>query len=179
MNSSLNNILTRAVLQRFRQDQGKQFLQVTGKAGETRSDVEQLCQYGFRSRPLAGARGVMLAYGGNKQNATVINVDDKRYGQDTLQEGDVMLYNEMTGTRIILRDDDIIATAANQASVTVGSTTFTIGTASIVLVAGGKTFTFDSTGLTTDGKVISNGIELDTHLHGGVTTGGSNTGAPV
>ncbi len=33
--------------------------------------------------------------------------------------------------------------------------------------------------LTTGGDVIANGISLDTHVHGGVTTGGGNTGEPV
>ena len=33
--------------------------------------------------------------------------------------------------------------------------------------------------LTTTGDVVANGISLDSHVHGGVTTGGGDTGAPI
>jgi phage baseplate assembly protein V len=146
MSSSIDNLLTRAVMQRFSQDQGKQYLQVTGKAGEVRSDVEQICQYGFRSRPLAGSRGVMLAYKGNKDNASVICVDDQRYGQDELEEGDVMLYNEASA-RVILRDDKILASSDEEISDTVNLSFVKILDGSIETnVNGTKT-------VTTDGEV--------------------------
>lgn len=121
MSSTVDNLLTRAVLQRYSQDQGKAFVQVTGKLGEIRSDVEHISQYGFRSRPLTGARGVMLAYKGVKQNATVICIDDKRYGKDvTLEEGDVLVFNEKTA-RILLQEDKILATADEEISGTVNN----------------------------------------------------------
>jgi phage baseplate assembly protein V len=149
MSSSINNLLTRAVMQRFRQDEGKQFLQITGKAGEVRSDVEQICQYGFRSRPLSGSRGIMLAYGGNKDNSSVICVDDKRHGKDELEEGDVMLYNEKTGTRLILRDDKILGTSDEEISDTVNESFVKILDGTIETnVNGTKT-------VTTDGQIQS------------------------
>lgn len=200
MSSSINNLLTRAVLQRFSQDQGKQYLQVTGKAGEIRSDVEQICQYGFRSRPLQGSRGIMFAYMGNKQNATVALVDDQRYGQDELADGDVMIYNEESA-RIKLVNDVITVDADEQIKATVGTTTADITTTEIELKVAstwisivdgsitfsidGVTWVFDSTSMTgtadiiTTGVIDSDGIELKLHAHSGVTTGGSNTGNPV
>lgn len=49
--------------------------------------------------------------------------------------------------------------------------TFTIGAATI---------TIDENGITVDsGDVVADGISLKTHVHGGVQSGGSNTGIPV
>jgi phage baseplate assembly protein V len=209
MSSSLDNLLTRAVLKRYRQDQGKAYVQVTGKKGEVNTDAEMICQYGFRSRPLEGSRGLMVAYKGNKQNVSVLCVDDKRYGQDELEEGDVLIYNEATA-RTIFKDDKILATADEEISDTVnlsfvkitdgtiesnvngtktvttdgevkhtvGSTTMTITASSIEFVVGGKTYTFNGTAMTADADITSNGITLDSHVHGGVEAGASNTGAP-
>jgi len=143
MSSSIVNLLTRAVLQRFKQDQGKQYLQVSGKAGELRSDVEQLCQYGFRSRPLVGSRGVMLSYKGNKDNSTVICVDDKRYGKDILEDGDVMLYNEASA-RVILKDNKILSSASEEITATVNNSFAKITDGTIETnVNGTKTVTTD------------------------------------
>lgn len=208
MKSSINNLLTRSVLQRFRQDQGKQFLQVTGKAGEVRSDVEQICQYGFRSRPLDKARGIMFAYMGDKDNASVALVDDQRHGQDTLGEGEVMVFNDGS-CRIKLLDDTITAEADTRIKATVGTTSVDItdGTieatadtevkmqvastwvsvvsGSITFSIDGVTWVFDSTkmngtaNIITTGTIDSNGVELDNHVHSGVTSGGSNTGGPI
>jgi len=55
---------------------------------------------------------------------------------------------------------------------TFGSSTLTINGSEITLTAGGKTLTLNSTGFTIDG------ILFDTHVHGGVSTGGAVTLGP-
>ena len=186
MNSTVSNLLTRAVLQRYKQDEGKAYLQVTGKLNEVRSDVEHISQYGFRSRPLAGSRGLMVAYNGNKQNATVICVDDKRYGSEVeLEEGDVLVYNELSA-RILLRDDKIIATADEEISATVNNSFAKITDGKVeVNVNGSKTETTDGQikhtvgsntfTLTSSGLVLSLNGKTFTFNGSGLTTDGDVT----
>ena len=56
--------------------------------------------------------------------------------------------------------------------ITFGSTSITINSSEITMTAGGKTVTLNSTGFTIDG------ILFDTHVHGGVSTGGATTLGP-
>ena len=60
-----------------------------------------------------------------------------------------------------------------------GAITLSNGGGSIVLDASGRV-TINGLTITADGKLTdSGGISLDTHVHSGVESGGSNTGAPV
>lgn len=54
-----------------------------------------------------------------------------------------------------------------------GSAVLTVNTSGITMTFGGKTVTLNSSGFMIDG------ILFETHEHSGVTTGTSNTGAPV
>jgi len=186
MNSTVANLLTRAVLQRYKQDQGKAYVQVTGKLKEVRSDVEHISQYGFRSRPLSGARGLMLAYNGNKQNATVICIDDKRYGNEVeLEEGDVLVFNEESA-RILLRDDKILATADEEISATVNASFAKVTDGKVEAnVSGSKTEITDgevkhtvgsnTVSLTSSGLVLTLNGKTYTFNGSGLTTDGDIT----
>ncbi|MHB1937599.1 MAG: hypothetical protein ACYCOR_13565 [Acidobacteriaceae bacterium] len=57
-------------------------------------------------------------------------------------------------------------------ALTFGSNSITLNNSEITLTAGGHTVTLNSTGFTIDG------ILFDTHVHGGVTTGGGITTGP-
>jgi len=156
----IDNLLTRAVVDRIMQndDKGKVICQVLGLADETLSNIEHLQQYGIRSIPLEGSRGVLIAYGGSKDNCSLINVDDKRYGKFTLQSGDVCIYSQ-NGAHTIYRGDDII-------EILDGSKTITVDTMTAVV---------DSSGITvTNGDVVADGISLKDHTH--TITGGSSAG---
>ena len=89
--NKVNNVLGRAVITGVRQDEGKIYVQIK-ELGDNNSDIELLSQYGFRSMPMPGSRGVLMAYGGNKDNVTLINADDKRV-KIPLVKGDVIVYN--------------------------------------------------------------------------------------
>jgi phage baseplate assembly protein V len=170
----IDNLLTRAVLTLINQDEtkGKILVQVLGMAGEVRSDIEHLQQYGLKSIPLPGSRGLLVCYGGNKDNGTVINVDDKRYGQFSLQPGDVCLYSK-NGAHTIYRGDDIIEILDGTKTITIGS-----------MIA-----TFSSTGLNIVGDITATGeitakttgtaIPLSTHKHTGSPTAPTGAVSPT
>lgn len=84
-----------------------------------------------------------------------------------------------------------IVTDQNGTTVTYGSNTITINSSEIVLTAGGSSITINSSGIAFHGAVTGDstatftddvkgaGISLQTHVHSGVTSGGSNSGPPV
>ncbi len=177
------NLLTRAVVNLISQDEskGKIFAQVLGMAGEIRSDVEHLQQYGLRSIPLGGSRGLLVAYGGSKDNATLIVVDDKRYGKFTLQPGDVCIYSK-NGAHTIYRGDDIIEILSGEKTITIGSMSITTNGSKHEIKIGGMTAKIDSSGLdVAGGDVVADGISLKGHAHP-ISSGSSApgpTGLPV
>jgi len=61
-----------------------------GRPGETFADREYLQHYGFTSRPLSGAEGILLKQG---NNIILIASDDRRY-RIVLEDGEVALYTD-------------------------------------------------------------------------------------
>ena len=63
---------------------------------------------------------------------------------------------------------------------TQGACTFTLTPSGIVIKIGGMTCTINGSGVTvTGGDIVNNGLTVGSvHVHGGVTPGGGNTGAP-
>lgn len=162
------NMLTRAVVSLISQDEtkGKVICQVLGLADEIKSEVEYLQPYGLRSIPLKGSRGILLAYGGSKSNATMINIDDKRFGKFSLQEGDVCIYSK-NGAHTIYRDNDIIEILSGTRTITIGGMTAVISSSGIEV---------------TGGDIIADGISLKNHVHAGSPSAPdgavSDTGSP-
>ncbi|MBI5561408.1 MAG: phage baseplate assembly protein, partial [Deltaproteobacteria bacterium] len=68
-----------------------QLVDATGLAGEF-TNKELFQQYGFASRPLPGAEGVMLLIGG-VDNAVVIATEDRRY-RVALESGEAAMYSD-------------------------------------------------------------------------------------
>lgn len=89
---------------------GMQLLQLEGLDGEVLSDVEHAQPYGLASAPLAGATGVLLAVGGVRANAVVINVGDRRYRLKGLIGGEVALYDDQ-GQAVHLKRDQVLVTS--------------------------------------------------------------------
>jgi len=65
-------------------------LTISGMAGETISDREYFQHYGFTSRPLAGAEGIMIREG---NHFVLIASDDRRYRIE-IEDGEVALYTD-------------------------------------------------------------------------------------
>ena len=195
LRDKMNNLLARAVITAIRQDEGKVFAQVKTRGG-VRSDVEVLQQYGLRSIPLPGSRGILYCYGGDKDNASIDSVDDKRYGKFPLEEGDVMLYNS-NGSRTIFRGDTVITTAEEKYEVNIQDTKFTIDSGKIEMEVAGKICVWDGSTLSVDGAITATGnIDSDAtitgatdvvagtvsgigHVHAGVTPGAGSTAPPT
>jgi len=93
-----------------------------GRPGETITDREYFQHYGFTSRPLAGAEGIIIREG---NHIVMIASDDRRY-RIGLEDGEVALYTDegdylhFKRGRIIevVCGNKIVATAASEAEIT-------------------------------------------------------------
>ncbi|WP_308721015.1 phage baseplate assembly protein [Komagataeibacter xylinus] len=134
-------------------------LQAALAAGELRSDLPMVQEYGLASRPVPGSDVVVVFLGGDRTRGVVVATGDQRGRPKDLQPGEVCLYHPSTGSRIWLKADGSIA----------------------IVPANGKTaLTGDltATGTITGNEVVAQGIKLSTHPHSGVTPGSGKSGAP-
>ena len=89
-------MVSRAVLAAPVNDAGGiQVVQVKLLEGEVRDGVERMQNYGFTGVPLAGAEGVMVCVGGDRDHGIVIAMDDRRYRIKGMQPGEVALYDDL------------------------------------------------------------------------------------
>lgn len=87
-----------------------QELQIGLLAGETRSNVERIQQYGFTAHPLPGSEHLTLFLSGHRNHGITIAVDDRRYRVTGLVQGEVAIYDDQ-GQTIELKRDKILVTA--------------------------------------------------------------------
>ena len=92
----------RAVLTVVNDATGLQTVQVEGLPGEVIDGAERFQMYGITSHPLKGADALVLAVGGVRQHSIIL-IDDRRYRPRGLEEGEVCVYNGLTGARIIFK----------------------------------------------------------------------------
>lgn len=143
-----------------------QLLQIGVMAGETAGGVERFQNYGFTSKPLAGAEGVVVFLGGGSDHPICIAMDDRRYRKIALAEGESAVYNHV-GDFIHIKADGSISVKAS-ASVDVDAPEVTM--TGNLTVAGNIT--------STSGDVVAGTISLKTHVH--INGGGvGNSGAPA
>lgn len=179
--AKISNMLTRAIVLAIKQTDGQMFVQVEGLKDDKHSDVEYRQNYGFRSKPPNGARGILLGYGGDKSNLTFILADNKdietspewedgesRQFDDTgnarhrIYSGKQELQAESFQFRI--NDDNVID--------------FTAG--SFKIKVGGEVYEFTSSKLqTTSADVAADTISLQSHLHGGSPTAATGAVSPT
>ena len=102
----------------------------------------------------------------HSDNAVTVNAGSAVVNADTTINGDLTV------------DGDITLTGDLQG--TTATFTGTITVAGLVFSSGGGNITINDADLIiTNGDVVADSISLKTHVHSGVTTGGSNTGGPV
>lgn len=89
-------------------------VQVKALDGEPLDNAELFQQYGFRSRPLQGAEGVLLALGGNRDHTIVVCMDDRRYQLDLLANGEAAIYDDLGKYVHLKRDGSIVVKAATK-----------------------------------------------------------------
>lgn len=164
MRNKVRLMVGRCILSAIKDSGRIQTVQARLLDGETHDDVERVQQYGFSSVPEAGAEGVVIFAGGNRDHGLVIATDDRRYRPVNLQDGDVCIYRK-GGAMVIMRlnETEIIDPIKIKltAPIVAVSSKLTVGD-NIVAI----------------NDVVGSGKSLATHTHGGVQPGGGNTGAP-
>lgn len=144
-------------------------------------NVRQLSNYGYFCAPPLTSTWVLFDMRANLDDVFGIGHDyDKR--MKNLQPGEIAIGNTETGAYIFLdKDGNIHIHAPQQVHVTC-DTAYVVANTSITVEAPKTTWTGNITlhgTLTSDEDVIASGISLNSHVHSGVQSGGSNTGGPV
>jgi phage baseplate assembly protein gpV len=128
------------------------------------ADCLMLFPYGFYAVLTTDALVAMLAMHGQEENRAGLGYTPQT--RPSLAEGEVAVYHPTTGTMIKLQaDGDVLVSAPNVRF------TGNVDIDGDLNVDGATTLS---------ASVTSNGVNIsDTHVHSGVQSGGSNTGAPV
>jgi len=84
-----------------------------GRPGETLSDREYMQHYGFTSRPLAGAEGVIVNQG---NHYILIATDDRRY-RIAVEAGEVCLYTDEGDQIRLKRNKEIYIKSGNKLTI--------------------------------------------------------------
>ncbi len=166
----IQNMLARGTVQASA-ERKMQALQIGLMAGETKSDVEHFEPFGFTSRPLPGAEVIAAFFDGDRSHGIVLVAADRRYRLAVLEEGEAAIHDAFGNKAHFKKDGTLEVVAATQVQITSPLVTITgdlqvAGTITAPLVVGTNNVTFG-------GK---SGVG---HTHGGVQTGGGNTGAPA
>jgi phage baseplate assembly protein V len=133
--------------------QGVQTAQVTGLDGEVRDGVEVFRQYGFTSVPAGKVEGVVVCMNGSRDHAILLGTEDRKHRLRGLGAGDVAVYHA-EGHHIILK-------AGGQIEIH------------------GTKLTIHCPVEIPEHELTVQDIAFTPHKHGGVQTGGGQTGGPV
>lgn len=98
-----DGVVARAVLRATAAGQGMQVAGVDLRDGDSPEEVEHFEAYGFTSVPLAGAEGVGLTVGGDNSHRLLVCVGDRRHRPADLAAGEVAVYRNAAGHRLILK----------------------------------------------------------------------------
>lgn len=145
---------------------GQQFVNGRGAYGQGFTRVHRPEPHGFASQPIKGSKGLILSPNAQSDEAYVFGGEHPEKRPTGLPAGATALYDASGNIMKVLTTDGI--------SIDVAGTAFTVskGGVSFVISAGGVAIT--------GGTVTHNGKDIgSTHVHGGVLTGGANTGAPA
>lgn len=135
---------------------GAQVVQVQMNDREVRDKTPRLAEYGFQSNPPDGFDALVVFLGGVRSSGVVVATGHQQYRIKSLQTGEVCI-SDNQGQKVYLSQSGIRIDGAGH--------NINIINAPQVIVTGGD--------------VIADGISLKNHHHGGVQSGGSNTGVPV
>lgn len=111
----MKNIMIRGILTEVTEGEIKRF-SGSGRSGETFADREYFQHYGFTSRPLAGAEGILLKQG---NNIILVASDDRRY-RLKMAAGEVALYTD-EGDCVHLKRGRVVEIHTETLQVTAGT----------------------------------------------------------
>ena len=148
-------------------------------ADEVQDGAERIQQYGFSSVPLAGAEGVLVFVGGNRDHGLIIATDDRRHRKSGLQPGEVCLYTDEGDSIVLNRGRIVRITAGAQVEVTAPVVTIKAATkirleTPLLEVTGDIKDQCDSGGKTMAGMRTS----YNTHTHNENNAAGGPTQQP-
>jgi phage baseplate assembly protein V len=171
-----------------RDDGNVQLLQVQLGDKEIHDNLPRLAEFGFTSMPPDGAHAVVLFVGGDRSNGVVIATGHIATRLKNLQPGESALYHA-DGKHVYLKADRIEIDAKGQPVNVISASEVNVTASGPVNVTagGGATINAETTingslhvtgNVTSDADVFASGISLHNHTHGGVKSGGDNTGSP-
>ncbi len=131
--------------------------------GETRTRVELMLPMGMSAVPDAGADVLVLEVGG-RDHLVALQADDAGLRTIGLGAGD-FAFRDKRGQQVVMNGEGVTVS---------GAIKLTIVSAGDIEITAGGAITLASTSLTHNGKNIG-----ETHVHGGVDPGGSNTTGPA
>lgn len=153
-----------------------QMLQIQFSTKEIRDNTIRVSDYGFTSNPKPGCQTIFLCVAGDRSNGVVIGTNDESARKKNLQPGEVAIYDDL-GQSVYLTRTGIVVEGAGLPITVNGNTTIN-GTLHVTgAVTGDMTITAPNVNGTTN--VTFGGKSGVGHTHSGVSTGTSNTGAPV
>jgi phage gp45-like len=149
---------------RMEEKGGQQFVSGRGLFGDGFTRIHRPEPHGFMSNPVKGAKGLVVAP--YPDLAFILGLESPGLRPAGLPEGVSALYDANGNIIKMLMGDGI--------SIDVAGSAFTLS-------KGGVTMTVSAAGVDiTGGYLKVNGVRVDeTHVHGGVISGGDNTDVPV
>lgn len=101
----LFNLIARGVIKSVKESANLR-AQATLLAEETLENLEMIQEYGYTSKPLAGAEAVVIFPAGDRSHGLIIATGDRRYRLQ-VQAGEVALYDDQ-GSKVHLKRDNTI-----------------------------------------------------------------------
>lgn len=151
-----------------------QVLRVEGLVGELREGVSRFGEFGFASNPPAGATGVALALGGNREDLVVIATEDRDSRRKNLPEGAAVVYAAAPGATELALDPLGIATLRAYLGATIQANqdvSVSSVNGSILLIAGPSSILIGPSGIAISAPSITlNGVNWQ-HTHNDPVSG--------
>ena len=158
------------------------------------SKAQMFSPYGLYHNPPKGSMALVLSQNAQDSNSIAIASDpDGR--RKNAAEGVVGINNQLSNGYvecgeqdvIISSDNDIIINAENDViinaenNITVNATNLSLNISdNTTITIGSMSIIINNNGINvTNGDIVVDSISLKTHVHGGVQSGGSNTGTPI
>lgn len=192
-------MISKALLESLDDSGGIQKLVLTAFANDRRSNVDRYQEFGFTSNPPEGAEIILLSLGGSRTHNIGIASEDRRYRLKNLIPGESAIYNQAgdyvkikadgtievrASTKVDVEAPEIVATASTKVTLTTPLVEMSgnLEVAGNVTAGGGVAATgaIVGAGGVSDaaGSIASFRSAYNSHVHGGVQAGGSNTAGP-
>lgn len=159
LRTKVSNMLGRAILTAIREEGGQMIVQVEGLSGEVLSGLEHRQQYGFRSKPPLGCKGITIAIGGDKEDAIQIIMDNKAIETSPAWADAESRQFDNQGARHRIFEGKHVIDAPN----------------GLIINVDGTVYEFTAANMTTPVDVIAGGISVINHDHN-ITSGSSAPG---